>query len=95
MVKIPNMLEELVDYELVPADEDGWNVRILKGDYIESVISFGQIKVAEEEDHMKFDFTLEYSPDEDLTVEDLDFQKYVGKILESIMIISLENMENK
>ena len=35
MVKIPNMLEENVDYELVVADHDHWHIRILNGEFIE------------------------------------------------------------
>jgi hypothetical protein len=38
-------LSEGVDYELVPSlegeNEQSWDVRILKGDFVESVIRFG------------------------------------------------------
>ena len=57
MVKIPNMLEENKDYELIPGDDDHWHIRIKTGEYIESVISFGSIKVNEESLEMNFDFT--------------------------------------
>jgi len=95
MVKIPNMLEENKDYELIPGDDDHWHIRIKTGEYIESVISFGSIKVNEESLEMNFDFTLHYSPDDDLTVDDTDLQKYSGKILESVLMNNLEKMENK
>ena len=40
---------ELEDYELVPSaeDEQAWNVRILKGDYTETVLRFGTISINE------------------------------------------------
>ena len=95
MVKIPNMLEENTDYELIPAldKNDYWNIRIKTGDYIECVVSFGTIKVDETGDKLNFDFTLHYSPDDNITVDDYGLQKYVGKILESILINNLNEME--
>lgn len=93
MVKIPNMLEENVDYELTPANFDQWHIRIKQGDFIESVVSFGTIKVDEEGDSLNFDFTLHSTPDPDLTVDNIELQRYVGKILESIMINNLNEME--
>lgn len=95
MVKIPNMLEENVDYELTPADNDHWRIRIKQGDFIESVVSFGTIKVDEAGDKLNFDFTLHSTPDPDLTVDNTELQRYVGKILESIMINNLNEMEKK
>lgn len=91
MVKIPNMLVENEDYQLVPGEEDHWNIRILKGDFIECVISFGKIRVDEKNHQLKFDFTLHYSPDPDLNVDDLELQKHAASVLESVMINSLEN----
>ncbi len=92
MVKIPNMLEENKDYELIPGDDEHWHIRIKEGEYIESVISFGSIKVNEESLEMNFDFTLHYSPDEDLSVDNVDLQKHAGKILESVLMNNLEKM---
>jgi len=95
MVKIPNMLEENIDYELIPADNDHWHIRIKQGDFIESVVSFGSIKVDEVGDKLNFDFTLHSSPDPDLTVDNIDLQRYTGKILESVIINSINEMEKK
>jgi hypothetical protein len=95
MVKIPNMLVENEDYELVPGDHEHWHIRIKQGEYIESVISFGAIKVNEKSMELNFDFTLHYSPDDDLTVNHTDFQRYAGKILESVLMGNLEKAENK
>jgi len=93
MVKIPNMFEENVQYELTPGEGDHWHIRIKEGDFIESVISFGSIKIEDNSDVMKFDITLHYSPDEDLTVDNADLQRYAGKILESVIINNLNRME--
>ena len=90
MVKIPDMFEENVDYELIPAGEEQWHVRILKDDFIETVISFGQIKVDESSDQLKFDFTVEYTPDDYVTAENLELQRIAGKILESVIMNNLE-----
>ena len=39
------MLSENTDFELIPGDDDAWAVRILKGEFIETCIAFGEIKV--------------------------------------------------
>lgn len=97
MVKIPGMLEENINYELIPSADKNeyWWIRIKEGEFIESIISFGQIRVDEKNDSMNFDFTLHYSPDEDLTVDNIDLQRYAGKILESIIVDNLNEMEKK
>ncbi len=94
MVKIPNMLVENEDYELIAGDNEHWHIRIKEGQYIESVISFGAIKINEKSMEMNFDFTLHYSPDDDLTVNHTDFQRYAGKILKAFNGY-LEKAENK
>lgn len=84
---------ENTDYELVPCknDDKAWNMRFLKGDYVETVVSIGTIKINEEvldekDDHtLSFDFQIVYSPDEDLTSEDTDLQDYVGKIILNVI----------
>ena len=86
------MLEENTDYELIPGDDDHWHIRIMTGDFIESVISFGQIKVKDDE-FLNFNFTLHYSPDPELTEEDYNLQKYAGKILESVIMKNINEME--
>lgn len=95
MVKIPNMFEENVQYELIPGDNDHWHIRIKEGDFIESVISFGKIAMEEDSPIVSFDLTLHSSPDEDLTSDDINLQTYAGKILESIIINNLNEKENQ
>lgn len=86
-------LHENVDYELIPSDEDGWGIRILKGDFIETVFSFGALKVdgTEDEPMMSFDFAVISSPDSDLTAEDIDLQLVVGDILLAVLESSISD----
>jgi len=90
------MYEENIDYELVPSsnDEDHWNVRILTGDYVESVVAFGHIElkdsIGDQSSQMSFNFDLIFSPDSELTVEQIEFQSYAGDLLMSIIESSLE-----
>ena len=95
MVKVPNMLKENVDYEMIPGDDYHWWIRIKDGEFIETVASFGTIKMNEKTGMMHFDFNLHSSPDPDLTVDNVDFQKYMAKVLESVLIDNVNALENK
>ena len=95
MVSIPNMFEENVQYELTPGDNDHWHIRIKEGEFIESVISFGKVSMEEDSPILSFDLTLESSPDEELSSDNVDLQKYAGKILESIIVNNLNEREQK
>ena len=79
---------EGVDYELIPSDENeqAWNVRILEGDFVETVLQYGAIsfnKVREGE--MNFNFSIVSTPDQDLEVSNLDLQEEAGDILQSVI----------
>ena len=47
----PKVYEENIDYELTPASDNeyGWNVRILVGPFVETVIRFGNLAAYEKE----------------------------------------------
>ena len=88
------MPKENVDYELVPSenhDDQAWNVRLLNGDYVETIIQYGAIKLIgenqEEEDaaEMSFNFDIVSSPDPDLSTKNVDLQNYVGEVLLDII----------
>lgn len=83
-------LVELKDYELVPAPEDdqAWAVRVLSGDYIETILRFGTIKA--NKGVLNFDFAVVSSPDPDLTTEDTDLQEYAGDLLQAIIRDGIE-----
>ena len=89
------MFEENVQYELIPGDNDHWHIRIKEGEFIESVISFGKISMEEDSPIVSFDLTLHTSPDEDLYSDNIDLQKYAGKILESVIVNNLNEKEKQ
>jgi len=82
-------LEENVHYQLIPAEDtdnpQAWDIRILEGDYIETVIRFGNVALNEEKGCLTFNFKLISSPDDELTEENLFLQQFAGMILENIM----------
>lgn len=94
------IFKENVDYEFVPNEENAehWNIRILTGNYSESVIAFGHIKlndntIDDQSSEMSFNFDVISTPDTDLSVDDIDFQSYAGDMLISIIESSLQNHE--
>jgi hypothetical protein len=87
-------VSEGIHYELVPADEldneQAWNVRILEGDYVETVIRFGNIGVDIENEALTFNFMVVYTPDDTLSEDDVDLQEYAGTILDNILSNAIE-----
>ena len=81
------------DYELIPSDEhsQAWHVRILEGDYPETVLQYGAIAFNEVKDCMTFNFSVVSSPDADLTSEDEGLQIEAGDILQEIIRQSIED----
>lgn len=87
-------LVELKDYELIPAEEDeqAWAVRVLSGDYVETVLRFGTISMNRvEEGVLTFDFTVISSPDPNLSTEDESLQEYAGDLLQAIIRDGIES----
>jgi len=87
------VLKENIDYQLVPApdhDQD-WAVRVLTGDYVETVLKYGAIGFNEEEEGlMTFNFEVVESPDTDLSAADEDLQEYAGDLLQQIIKQAIE-----
>lgn len=89
-------LVEGEDYELTfpPAiqNDQAWNVRILEGDYVETIIRFGNVAVHDEDDTLlNFNFVIQYTPDKSLTEDDEGLQELAGQILLSIMVSAIKN----
>jgi hypothetical protein len=79
-------MKENEDYELVPMGEgDLWSVRFKSGEFVETVFHYGTIKVMEDKQHLSFDFEIDYTPMDWLTIENTDLQKAVGEVLYSIL----------
>ena len=83
------MVNEGVDYELSPSTETGveqaWDVRLLNGDFTESVIRFGNIAFDGENDCLTFNFMLISTPVEGLSEDDVGLQDRAAEILQSIL----------
>lgn len=79
---------EGVDFEMIPSAEaeleQAWDIRILRGDYVESVLRFGNIAFDGDNDCLNFNFMVVSSPsgaDED----DVYLQETAGAILQSLL----------
>ena len=83
------MVTESKDYELIPLedDTDAWGVRILTGEFLETVIKYGNVGFEGTGDDMvmKFNFDIISTPDEDLEVEtNTELQELARDILFTI-----------
>jgi hypothetical protein len=82
-------VSEGIDYELIPVEyvgnEAAWDIRILRGEFIESVIRYGTIRFDGERDCLTFDFRVVDSPDPELSSENADLQDYAGRLLEDVL----------
>jgi len=78
---------ENTDYRLIPDQGDGddtWQVRIISGDFVETVIKYGKLAL-KDDGLMTFDFDVVVSPIEGLNSEDGGLQTAAKEILLSIM----------
>ena len=85
---------EGIHYELIPAsaeNEMAWDIRILEGDYVETVIRYGKIAFNGKTNHLTFDFKIISSPDSELTVANVHLQDYCAEILEDIIQNAIVN----
>ena len=84
-----NKPSEGLDYELIPVEyvdnEAAWDVRILRGQFTETVIRYGTIKVDGEKDYLTFDFRVVESPDAELSSDSVPLQEYAGDVLFDIL----------
>ena len=71
-------------YELIPGEDDKWNVRILEGPYTETIIQYGTL-IPTNADQLNWGMSIIETPDEFLTRDDEDFQAWCGAILSSIL----------
>ena len=83
-----NKMSEGIDYELIPAQSDydqAWNVRLLTGEFVETVISYGAISFDGRTKNLRFNFYLISSPDPDLSTTYVPFQEHAANVLEDIL----------
>lgn len=89
-------MKENEDYQLTPADgEDMWNIRMLSGDFVETVFNFGSLKVSEDGESLNYNYNIAFSPDEDLSVDNEEFRETVEQVLMSILESALQREEQK
>ena len=83
------------NYKLIPAPdkEQAWNIRVLTGPYIETVVQFGAISINGPEEAINFNFTIIESPDDSLTVEDKHFQEFCGLVLHDVIEMAISKDE--
>lgn len=96
MTKTPatDQWKQNIDYELIPGENNHWKVRILKGDFIETVYHYGDVSFNDGDLMIKFDYTLDYSPDPELQSEDTELQKSVSGILHSILMGMMDDNQH-
>ena len=89
-------LEENVDYEMIPGEGENWDIRILTGEFVETVINFKQLRVADDGEHLTFNFEIVTTPDPELNADtNTDLQSHVGMVLSSILENSVTMKRDK
>ena len=87
-------LVENKHYQIIPdkSDEQAWNVRILSGTFTETVLKFGVVKFngKGKDKYMSFNFDIVYTPDTELTKDNVKLQEFAGIMLEQIMARGIE-----
>jgi hypothetical protein len=74
------------DYELIPGEGENWDIRILTGEFVETVLNFSKLRVTEDGENLSFNFDIVSSPDPLLKAdENVDLQNTAGMILSNIL----------
>ena len=88
------VLTEDKHYQIIPdkGDEQAWNVRILSGTFTETVLKYGVVKFngKGKDKYMSFNFEIVYTPDTELTKENLKLKEFAGILLEQVMARGIE-----
>lgn len=89
-------MRENKDYELIPAsgfeeNEAAWDVRILTGDFTETVARYGNVAINEQAGMINFNFVVVSSPDESLDENNEELQNTLGLILQDVLERSLQD----
>ena len=79
-------MKENVDYELVPCIvDDRWNIRILKGNFVETVIQFGILAPDMKTGTINWSMHIIEAPNDDVSRDDPVFQEEVADILSAVL----------
>jgi hypothetical protein len=81
---------------MIPGEGENWDIRILTGEFTETVINFKQLQVSEDGEHLTFNFNIISTPDEDLDAEtNTDLQNTAAMVLSNILENSVTRENNK
>lgn len=86
-------MQENIDYELIPGSDDFWHIRILKGLFTETVYHYEKVYIDEELDALKYSASIISTPDKELDISNVEFQRYIGDIL--VDILETERLNEK
>ena len=75
-------MKEGVDYEMIPDDNESWNIRILTGTFVETVFKFGTLQVTEDGESLKYNANVILTPNNDIAEDDdEEWNQVTGEIL--------------
>ena len=79
-------MKENTDYEMITGTGENWDIRILTGEFNETVLEFSTLKVTDDGEHLSFNFDIVSTPIDDLDADtNFELQETAGLILENIL----------
>jgi len=87
-------MKEDVDYKLIPAqvdNEQAWEIRILTGEFVETVLRFGNISIDGPNEALNFNFMVTHSPGDGIDEENKELQQVAGEILGDLIDNSIND----
>ena len=77
-------MKQNVDFEFIPHEDDKWAIRMLQGDYVETVWMFDELEL-QDDGMLHYNVVINSTPDPHLTEEDMDFQSMTGEVLIEVL----------
>jgi len=89
-------MKENEDYVLIPAkgiadNDQAWDIRILTGEFNETVIRFGNVQLDGINDRLKFNFIVVLAPSDYINEKNEGLQAVAGSILEDLLVRAVED----
>ena len=87
-------MKENKDYQLVPVDienEQAWDIRIISGEFNETVIRYGNVSVDGKDEKLHFNFSVILAPSEYITESNQDLQLVAADILLDVIENAIQN----
>lgn len=84
-------MKENTDYEMILGTGENWDIRILTGEFNETVLKFSTLKVTDDGKNLTFNFNIVSSPIDDLDADtNFELQETAGLILTNILETAAE-----